>query len=92
MPDVVKAVKWNSPVYGIAAGEGEFQTWFLSLHCFTKYVKVAFFRGSSLSPVLPFASKSADARYVHIHESDQFDETQFAAWVEQASELPGEQM
>ncbi|MDP1639593.1 MAG: DUF1801 domain-containing protein [Hyphomicrobium sp.] len=87
VPGVRKAVKWNSPLYGID-GEG----WFLSVHCFTKYVKVAFFRGASLRPVPPGASTSQDTRYLNIHEDDQLDEAQFAAWVKQASQLPGERM
>ena len=86
VPGVRKAVKWNSPFYGVEEG-----SWFLSYHCFAKYVKVAFFRGASLSPVPPVASKSGDTRYVHIHEGG-FDEAQFADWVKQASELPGEKM
>ena len=85
VPDVHKAVKWNSPFYGI-----EGQGWFLSLHCFTKYVKVAFFRGASLRPLPPVASKHKDVRYLDIHEDNQFDEAQLAAWVKQASQLPGE--
>jgi hypothetical protein len=87
VPGVYKAVKWNSPLYGFE-GEG----WFLSLHCFTKYVKVAFFRGASLRPAPPGASKSQDTRYLNIHEDDQLDEAQLAAWVKQASLLPGERM
>ena len=87
VPDVRKAVKWNSPLYGVA-GQG----WFLSLHCFTKYVKVAFFRGASLDPIPPGASKSKDTRYLDIREEEPFDEAQFAAWVKQASQLPGEPM
>jgi hypothetical protein len=87
VPAVSKAVKWNSPFYGIA-GQG----WFLSFHCFTKYVKVAFFRGTSLRPVPPDESKQKDVRYLDIHEGDQLDEAQFAAWVKQASQLPGERM
>ena len=87
VPDVRKAVKWNSPFYGI-----EGQGWFLSFHCFTKYVKVAFFRGASLRPVPPGESKQKDVRYLDIHEDDQLDEAQFAAWVKQASQLPGERM
>src|SRR5262245_1089161 len=87
VPGVHKAVKWNSPFYGI-----EGQGWFLSFHCFTKYVKVAFFRGASLRPVPPGASKQKDVRYLDIHEDDPLDEAQFAAWVEQASQLPGERM
>jgi len=89
VPGVRKAVKWNSPLYG-AGDEG--QGWFLSLHCFAKYVKVTFFRGSSLDPVPPVASKHKDVRYVHIHENDRFDEAQFTDWVTQASRLPGERM
>ena len=85
--DVRKAVKWNSPFYGV-----EDQTWFLSFHCFEKYIKVAFFRGTSLRPVPPGVSKQKDVRYLDIREGDEFDETQFAAWVKQASRLPGERM
>src|SRR5688572_21495525 len=87
VPGVHKAVKWNSPFYGID-GQG----WFLGLHCFTNYVKVAFFRGSSLRPVPPGESRHKEARYLDIHEDDQLDEAQFAAWVKQASQLPGERM
>jgi hypothetical protein len=86
-PGVAKAVKWNSPLYGV-----EGQGWFLSLRCLDKYVKVAFFRGLSLQPVPPVASKSQDTRYFHIYEGDALDEAQFADWVKQASQLPGEQM
>jgi hypothetical protein len=85
VPGVHKAVKWNSPFYGV-----EGQGWFLNFHCFTKYVKVAFFRGMSLRPVPPGESKSNDTRYVDIYESDELDEGQLARWVEQASRLPGE--
>lgn len=84
VPGVCKAVKWNSPFYGIE-GRG----WFLNFHCFTNYVKVAFFRGASLRPVPPGESKHKDVRYLDIHEHDQLDEAQLAAWVKQASELPG---
>ena len=84
VPGVRKAVKWNSPFYGV-----EGQGWFLSFHCFTKYVKVAFFRGTSLRPVPPGESKHKDVRYLDIHEDDQLDEAQLAAWVKQASQLPG---
>src|SRR6266853_1621892 len=87
VPGARKAVKWNSPFYGV-----EGQGWFLGVHCFTKYVKVAFFRGRSLRPVPPGESKSKDTRYLDIHEDDQFDEAQLAAWVKQASLLPGERM
>ncbi|MBZ9906106.1 DUF1801 domain-containing protein [Mesorhizobium sp. BR115XR7A] len=87
VPGVNKAVKWNSPFYGVE-GEG----WFLSFHCFTRYIKVAFFRGMSLDPVPPGESRSQDTRYLDIHEDDAFDEAQFSAWVKQASHLPGERM
>jgi hypothetical protein len=88
VPGVRKAVKWNSPFFG--AGD-EDSGWFLSFHCFTRYVKVTFFRGASLRPVPPGVSKHKDVRYLDIHEN-QFDEAQFIAWVRQASELPGERM
>ena len=84
---VRKAVKWNSPLYGI-----EGRSWFLGIHCLTNYVKVAFFRGTSLRPVPPGESKSKDTRYVDLHADDHLDETQLAAWVKQASQLPGERM
>ena len=87
IPGVHKAVRWNSPLYGV-----EGQGWFLGVHCFTKYVKVAFFRGASLDPVPPGPSKSKDTRYLDIREGDQLDEAQLAAWVKQASQLPGEKM
>jgi len=74
----------NSPFYGVE-GEG----WFLNFHCFAKYVKVAFFNGTSLDPLPPFASKDANVRYLNIYEDDQLDEAQFATWVKQASQLPG---
>jgi NADPH2:quinone reductase len=88
VPGVRKAVKWNSPFYGVER-DGEKQGWFLSFHCFTKYVKVAFFRGASLRPVPPSASKHEDVRYLDIYEEDQIDEAQLTAWVKQASKLPG---
>jgi hypothetical protein len=92
VPGVHKAVKWNSPFYGIE-GEG----WFLSFHCYTGYIKVAFFRGSSLRPVPPVESRQKDVRYLHIGEDDiaaggMRDEDRFIAWVEQASRLPGARM
>ena len=87
VPGVHKAVKWNSPLYGI-----EDQGWFLGIHCFTKYIKVAFFRGASLHPVPPGESKQKDVRYLDIREDDPLDEAQFADWVQQASQLPGERM
>ena len=87
VPGVRKAVKWNSPFYGVADG-----LWFLSFHCFTRYVKVAFFRGAALKPSPPGASKQKEVRYLDIHENDALDEVQFASWVKQASALPGEKM
>jgi hypothetical protein len=87
VPGVRKAVKWNSPFYGAPDQEG----WFLSYHCFDKYIKVTFFRGGSLEPAPPVTSKYPDVRYVHISEVG-FDEAQFAGWIEQASRLPGEKM
>jgi hypothetical protein len=84
VPAVSKAVKWNSPLYGI-----EGQGWFLSIHCFTKYVKVTFFSGTSLRPRPPGESKQQQVRYLDIREGEHFDEAQLAAWVEQASRLPG---
>ena len=83
VPNVRKAVKWNSPFYGI-----EGQGWFLSFHVFTRYVKVTFFRGSSLRPVPPGPSKDRNTRYVNIHE-DELDEAKMATWVKQAAALPG---
>ncbi|NTX17022.1 DUF1801 domain-containing protein [Myxococcus llanfairpwllgwyngyllgogerychwyrndrobwllllantysiliogogogochensis] len=87
VPGVSKAVKWNSPMYGV-----EDQGWFLGVHCFAKYVKVAFFRGTSLRPLPPGESKSQDTRYLDIREDTPLDEAQFARWVKQASKLPGERM
>jgi hypothetical protein len=84
VPGVRKAVKWNSPFYGVE-GKG----WFLGIHCFTTYIKVAFFRGASLRPVPPVGSKDKYTRYFHIHEDDQLDEGLVAGWIKQASELPG---
>jgi hypothetical protein len=84
VPGVRKAVKWNSPLYGI-----EGQGWFLGFHCFTKYVKVAFFRGASLRPVPPGESKNKDTRYLDIHEDDKLDEAQMATWIRHAAALPG---
>jgi hypothetical protein len=87
VPAVQKAVKWNSPFYGIE-GEG----WFLSFHCFARYVKVAFFRGASLQPLPPGSSKHAEVRYLDVHEGETLAEAQLADWVRQASRLPGEKM
>ena len=86
--NVHNAVKWNSPFYGVESKGG----WFLSFHCFTRYVKVTFFRGTSLDPVPPGASKHESVRYFDIHEHDELDEAQLAAWIEQASKLPGEKL
>jgi hypothetical protein len=93
IPGARKAVKWNSPFYGV--GDQDLEKgggWFLSFHCFTKYVKVTFFRGVSLRPLPPGASTHRDVRYLDIREDDQFDKAQFADWVKQASQLPGEPM
>ena len=84
VPDVRKAVKWNSPFYGV-----EGQGWFLNFHTFTHYVKVAFFRGTSLNPVPPGESTHKEVRYLDIREDDPFDEAQMAAWIRQAAALPG---
>ncbi|HEX7115819.1 MAG TPA: DUF1801 domain-containing protein [Steroidobacter sp.] len=84
VPKVAKAVKWNSPFYGL-----EGQGWLLSFHCFTKYIKVAFFRGASLRPVPPGVSRHQQVRYLDIYEGA-LDEAQFVSWVKQASQLPGE--
>jgi hypothetical protein len=84
VPDVRKAVKWNSPFYGI-----EGQGWFLSFHVFTRYVKVTFFSGASLQPLPPGASKHEGVRHLDIHEDDEIDEAQLAKWVKQAAALPG---
>jgi hypothetical protein len=88
VPGVRKAVKWNSPFYGAPGQVG----WFLSFHCFNKYVKVTFFRGMSLRPVPPGESKSQDTRYFDIREDAELDEAQLTSWIKQASKLPGEKM
>ena len=85
LPDVRKAVKWNSPLYGAPDLEG----WFLSLHCFDRYVKLSFFRGTALDPVPPGPSKQAEVRYLDIREDDAIDTAQLAEWIRQASALPG---
>ena len=84
VPGVTKAVRWNSPFYGVE-GEG----WFVSFHCFTAYVKVTFFRGASLDPEPPVSGKDADARMVHVREDDPRDDDLFASWIAQAASLPG---
>lgn len=86
IPSVKKAVKWNTPFYGLEEG-----SWFLSYHCFTKYIKVTFFRGTSLDPVPAGKSKHPEVRYLDIHEG-KLDEDQFTDWVKQASRLPGEKL
>ncbi len=87
VPGVEKAVKWNSPLYGMGGG-----AWFMSFHCFDRYLKVAFHKGARLDPPPPVASKSGETRYVHLHEGEPRDEARFASWIRQASELPGEKM
>ncbi len=85
VPHVRKAVKWNSPFYGID-GQG----WFLSFHVFTRYVKVTFFKGIALKPVPPgHTPRSNDARWLDIHENDALDEAQLTAWIRQSASLPG---
>ena len=87
LPKVRKAVKWNSPFYGVSDG-----VWFMSFHVFARYVKIAFFRGASLKPVPPGTSKQKHVRYLDVHETDEIDEKQFIAWVKQASKFPGEKL
>lgn len=84
VPGVRKAVKWNSPFYGV-----EGQGWFLSYHCFTKYIKVTFFRGAELEPPPPVGSKDPNTRYLHIEEDKPVDEAQLAEWIRQAAAIPG---
>lgn len=84
VPGVRKAVKWNSPFYGV-----EGQGWFLSFHCFTKYIKVTFFRGAALTPLPPVGSKDPNTRYVHIEEGKRVDEAQLSEWIRQAAAIPG---
>jgi hypothetical protein len=87
VPGVSKAVKWNNPLYG--AGDG---TWFFSFRCFTRYIKLAFFRGEALDPPPPVTSRQAEVRYFHIAEDDELDEAQLLAWLERAASLPGERL
>ena len=84
VPGVTKAVKWNSPFYGV-----EGQGWFLSFHAFTRYLKVTFFRGAALHPLPPVGSKDPNTRYVHIEEGGDIDEKQLADWLRQAAAIPG---
>jgi hypothetical protein len=86
VPDVAKAVKWNSPFYGVESG-----SWFANMHCFTNYVKITFFRGTSLDPVPPGSSKTPETRYYDVREGE-LDEAQFLDWVTQAAGLPGEKL
>ncbi len=85
VPHVRKAVRWNSPFYGI-----EGQGWFLAAHCFAKSVKLTFLNGGSLRPLPPVASKQAGIRYLHIYEHEPLDAAQFVKWIKQASRLPGD--
>jgi hypothetical protein len=87
VPGVQKAVKWNTPFYGL-----EGQGWFLAFHCFERYVKVTFFKGTSLAPMPPVSSKQRDVRYVHLHENEPIDVTLFTDWIIQAASLPGEKV
>ena len=87
VPGVRKAVKYNSPLYGVEEGR-----WFLGFHCFDRYVKVSFFRGAALDPPPPGPSKQTHVRYLDVHEDDDIDEVQFTAWVKAASRLPGERL
>ncbi|MDP9422486.1 MAG: DUF1801 domain-containing protein [Pseudomonadota bacterium] len=84
VPDVCKAVKWNSPFYGVDG-----KSWFLSFHVFTRYVKLTFFQGASFKPLPPGSSKHKDVRYLDIHEDDEWDEEQLKSWIKQAAALPG---
>ncbi|HVI32419.1 DUF1801 domain-containing protein [Phenylobacterium sp.] len=88
VPGVRKAVKWNSPFYGAPGDAG----WFLSFHCFTRYVKVTFLNGAKLTPLPPGTSKHPDVRYLDIHEGEAIDEAQLADWLKQASARPGERL
>jgi hypothetical protein len=91
IPNVFKAIKWNSPFYGFEQADGK-GAWFLGFHCMTKYIKVAFFNGASLRPVPPGESKQKNVRYLDIHEHDELDEARLVDWVTQASELPLQKM
>lgn len=84
VPKVKKAVKWNSPFYGV-----EEQGWFLNFHCFTKYVKVCFFKGGALKPPPPISGKHKEVRYLHVEEDGLFNEKQFSSWVKKASQIQG---
>ncbi len=88
VPGVRKAVKWNSPLYGVEGPDG-FGGWFLSFHCFARYIKVTFFRGAKLEPLPPVGSKDPNTRYLHIEEGEPVDEAQLAEWIRQAAAIPG---
>lgn len=87
VPDVEKAVKWNQPFYGKAQ-----EDWFLTFRCFTQYVKITFYRGTSLDPVPPEESKHPEQRHFHIREADDLDEARLRSWIKQASQLPEEKL
>lgn len=84
VPNVSKAIQWNSPFYGI-----EGQGWFLAFHVFPRYEKVAFLRGTALQPMPPGASKGKETRYLDVYEGDELDEAQLMDWLRQAAALPG---
>ena len=84
VPEVRKAVRWNSPFYGV-----EGMGWFISYHCFNKYIKITFLYGRSLKPMPPVESKDPNARYFHIYEEQDYDREQLADWIKQASVIPG---
>ncbi|BCT91955.1 hypothetical protein LYSHEL_09790 [Lysobacter helvus] len=88
LPDVRKAVKYNSPLYGAVVRDD----WCLSFHCFERYIKVAFFGGTSLRPMPPVESKTPGTRYLHLHEGEALDEVQLADWIRQAGTLPGQRL
>jgi hypothetical protein len=87
VPGVHKAVKWNTPLYGVEPGQ-----YFAGFHAFDRYLKLSFFKGADLTPIPPVASKQAAVRYLHIHEDDAWDEAQLTDWIRQAAALPGEKM
>lgn len=87
VPDVIKAVRWNTPFYGL-----EGQGWFLGFHCLTKYVKVSFLNGDELDPLPPVEAKAPRARYLHIYEGEALDEAQWTAWMAQATQIPGQNL
>ena len=85
VPKVRKAVRWNTPFYGVE-GNG----WFLGAHCYAKYLKVVFLRGGALRPLPPVESKVPNTRYLHIREGERLDEKLLVSWLKQAAKLPGE--